>query len=364
MTADIYFEERPVIEAAHYLPAISIIQPFEPMMSSKSELEFKLKQAVEKVESRLMTNYPVDKALPLLLKLNFLIHNLNYNTHKNSIAIFLSPVTEKVYYLDIHVEERIVVDESFKIRDLIYCKKQNVEYLVLMLSEEKSKMYLANGPKFTLIKSNVLDNIFVYNTDTVENEAGSSNHEGKEILLDKFLHQMDEGLTLILNAYKLLVFVVGTEKVVEHFKKITKNAEKLATFIHGNYTDAAETEMHEILQPYIEGWKMIKQENILLEIGKAVDYEKVAFGIHDVLKAATQKKSRLLVVEKDFIYPAHLGADRDTIFKAGSILNSPFYIKDVVDDVIEKVLQNGGDVEFIDNDMLKGYGRIALIQSY
>ncbi len=364
MTADIYFEERAVIEAPHYLPAISIIQPFEPMMSSKSELEFKLKRAVEKVESQLMTNYSIDKALPLLLRLNFLIHNLNYNTHKKSIAIFLSPVTEKVYYLDIHVEERIVVDESFKIRDLIYCKKQNIEYLVLMLSEDKSKMYLANGPRFTLIKSNVLDNIFVYNTDTAENEAGFSNHNGKEILLDKFLHHMDEGLTLILNAYKLLVFVVGTEKVVEHFKKITKNAEKLANFINGNYADATEAEMHEILQPCIQDWKMIKQQNILQEIGKAVDYEKVAFGIHDVWNAATHKKSRLLVVEKDFIYSAHLGVGRDTTFKAGSVLNSPFYIKDVVDEVIEKVLQNGGDVEFIENNMLKDYGRIALVQSY
>ena len=44
--------------------------------------------------------------------------------------------------------------------------------------------------------------------------------------------------------------------------------------------------------------------------------------------------------------------------------NNPFYIKDAVDDIMEKVLQNGGDVEFVENGVLKDYERIALIQYY
>jgi hypothetical protein len=39
-------------------------------------------------------------------------------------------------------------------------------------------------------------------------------------------------------------------------------------------------------------------------------------------------------------------------------------IKDAVDDVIEKVLQHGGDVEFVDEGMLKDYGHIVLVQYY
>src|SRR5215813_2482294 len=144
MTADAYVQDRAVIEAPHYLPAISIIQPFEPMMSMKSELELRLKLAVKQVESQLMENYPVDKVLPVLVKLNWIIHNLNYNTHKKSVAIFVSPLIERVYYLDIRVEERIVLDESFEIRDLVYSKKQNTDYLVLILSAGKSKMFLGN----------------------------------------------------------------------------------------------------------------------------------------------------------------------------------------------------------------------------
>ena len=91
MDAATDFEEKKVTDVPHYLPAVSIIQPFEPMMSLKSELELRLKHALDQVESELMANYPEDRALPVLLKLNWIIHNLNYNTHKKSVAIFVSP---------------------------------------------------------------------------------------------------------------------------------------------------------------------------------------------------------------------------------------------------------------------------------
>ena len=109
---------------------------------------------------------------------------------------------------------------------------------------------------------------------------------------------------------------------------------------------------------------MVKQQNILQEIGKAVDYEKVSFGMEDVWEAATHKSCKLLVVERDFVHPAP-GTDKiNTVSLHDITASNPFYIRDAVDNVIEKVLQNGGDIEFIDNDMLKEYGRIALIQHY
>ena len=43
---------------------------------------------------------------------------------------------------------------------------------------------------------------------------------------------------------------------------------------------------------------------------------------------------------------------------------SPLFLKDAVDDVIEKVLASGGDVEFVDEGLLDQYGHIAVIEYY
>jgi hypothetical protein len=66
-------------------------------------------------------------------------------------------------------------------------------------------------------------------------------------------------------------------------------------------------------------------------------------------------------VERDFYCPAFLTEKGETVFEDNDKKNI-MIAKDAVDDVIEKVLANGGDVEFVDN--LKDYNRIALIDCY
>ena len=55
-------------------------------------------------------------------------------------------------------------------------------------------------------------------------------------------------------------------------------------------------------------------------------------------------KGRLLVVAKNYMYAAEHGDSEDIIYKAAEPYNKFSHIKDAVDDVIEKVLENGGDV--------------------
>lgn len=354
--------ENNLIVAVHNMPAVSIILPFEPKMSLKSELNYSLKIAMEKVEKELMENYPGEKAIPVIQKLHELLQNLNYNTHKKSIAIFASPYIEKTFYLDLAVEEKIVIDESFEIRDLVYCKKQNIKYLILLLSANKSKMFLGNSSSFMLIKSNVS---FSSNRDVPERVANFSDPDNlKEVQLKKFLHDMDEGLSIVLKAYPLPVFILGPEKVLGYFEKISKNVKSIVGLHHGNYDEASEPEMIKVLEPDINNWRKVKEDDLMHQVEKAIDAKKVVFGIKDVWDTATHKNGKLLIVEKDFIYPARQGKNPATIYKEDPSLNKAFYIKDAVDDVMEKILDNGGDVEFVDNDVLKEYGRIVLIQYY
>ncbi len=347
--------DEQVLIGANYAPAVSILAAFEPKMWPKSELDHKLKLSLAKAEKELLARYTSEQALPVIRKLQDIVHNLNYYTHKKSIAIFASPMIEKVFYLDIPVEDKVVIDESFEIRDLVYSKKQTIQYLILLLSGKLSKTYLGNCSRFVLIKSNVPASIHAYERDMPEQVTHfTDQHKHREIVLDKFLHHMDEGLSQILQSYPLPVFVMGTEKVTGHFKKITKNSKSIIQYIHGNYEDASESEIAGIVRPYVADWNRVRQQNLLQQIEKAMDCDRLVWGINGVQDAAAHKNGRLLIVEKDFMYPGRQAGDSGI----------PFYIKDAVDDVMEKVLESGGDVEFVDNDLLKEYDRIALIKYF
>ncbi|KAA9040614.1 hypothetical protein FW778_00805 [Ginsengibacter hankyongi] len=359
MSTNISQKESTAFGALNTEPSVFIIMPFEPMMSTKYQLELKLKQVSKIVEEKLLKNHIAAEAQPILLRLQLLIKELNYNSLKKSIAILLSASDEQVIYFDIPVREKVSVDESFGICDIILNKKEKIGYLVLLLNSDKSKMYVGNLKDLQLIKSNKSSD-FPWDKNDIPQRVANFSDPGdrKEILLHKFLRHMDQGLSLILRAYNLPVFIIAPERVLGHFKKITRNEEKLVAEIHGDYLDSSETTIFKILQPHLQNWKKLKQQYILQEIEKARNEHILACGIKDVYNTATYKNSRLLVIEKDLITSKNT-LEVDQYISRHS---TPFYIKSTLDGIIEKVIKYGGNVEVVDK--LQANEQIALIPYY
>ncbi len=358
-------EIREVMEAVHYRPAVSVIMPFEPKMNLQVKLTHSLKTAADKVELELQKNYPDEMSSIVMHKLRAIIKDLDFNTTKKSIAIYVSPVFEKVLYLDIAVEEKIIIDESFEIRDLVYSKKQMHKYLVLLLSGKESRMYLGNSKSFVRIISDAPESVYAYMNDAPERVANFSDKaDRKEIVMEKFLHHIDKALDIILNSYQLPLFVLGTERIMGHFKNLTKHSGAVIQYVQGNYEEATVQELKEILDPYIADWKKVRQKDLLNQLEEAAGKKKLAIGMRDVWHEAMNRKGRLLIVEKNYMYAAEHGGSGNVIYKASEPYSRFSYIKDAVDDIMVKVLENGGDVEFVDEGTLKEYNHIALIQYY
>jgi len=357
--------EKEILEAVKYFPCVSIILPFEPKMTIKKELEYRLQRVADQVEKDLMNNYVDEKVEPVMSKLRGLIKNLDFTTYKLSIAIFVSPVIEKVYYLDIPVEEKVIIDESFEIRDLVYSKKELHKYLVLVLSSDRSLLFLGNTTQFIRLAANTPEHFADCRHDAPERVANFSDPSHyKEVMLDKFLHNVDNGLRIILNAYPLPLFVMAPEKIAGRFKQLSHHGSRIAGNVHGNFEGSSMADISKAIAPLVADWKKVKEDDLLLRLDAARGAGKLAIGIQKAWKEATQKGGRLLVLEKNYMCAADPGENESVIVPHDENSVNPFYIKDAVDDVIEMVLKNGGDVEFVDEGILNDYCHIALIQYY
>ena len=258
----------------------------------------------------------------------------------------------------------MVIDESFEIRDLVYSKKELYRYLVLILSAEWTKLYLGNGQELARVKPSTPDNVNAIWNDVPSRVANFSDPgERKEIMLNKFLKYSDEGLSAVLKDMPYPVFVMGTERTIGHYKKLTENNRHIIEYIHGNYEEASEASIRSVLAPHIANWKKIKELEVVQQLDSAMDAGKLVTGVEAVWKAATDRNCRLLVVEKDFVFAAQKISDAEIIPYSGIGGNSMF-IKDAVDDIIEKVLISGGDVTFVSNGVLDNYGKIALVRYF
>ncbi len=209
------------------------------------------------------------------------------------------------------------------------------------------------------------DNINAYLNDAPERVASFSDKSvRKETTLKKFLHGTDEGLSFLLKNHNLPVIVMGTKKTLGYFKDITAHQKDILAYIHGNYEEATEAELRDVLLSHSKDWEKAKIEGLLSKIESAANSKKVVTGIKEVLKQASQHKGNLLIVEKNLTYAARPTSSSEAIFYAKESGSEPLHIKDAVDEIIEIVLKDGGDVEFVDDGALSKYQHIALIKYY
>jgi hypothetical protein len=334
-------------------PSVVITLPFNPKMTTKGQLDAALKDAAGKAARQLMSRYPRQAALPVIHLLQKMLCELNYSTHKKSIVLLVSPETEKVMYLDEPLDTRVLVDTDFRIRDLTTTAEAGVQYLVLLLSGCVSRMYHCDGGRLKLIKNNALKTVDAYLNEVPEKTASFSDPAArKQVMLDKFLLDMDEGLSTILDAYPLPVFVIATDKILGHFAGITRNDCHIAVYIPKHWIGSKEMDILETLQPYLRDWHPIRLQMALKYIDIARETGKLVTGIEEIGKAVRTRNNRLLIVERGFTD------------SPGSAVPGEFYIHDRVDAIVKKVLEDGGQVEWLEPGQLERLGHIVLIRYY
>ncbi|MDE3183974.1 MAG: hypothetical protein KGM16_11200 [Bacteroidota bacterium] len=80
------------------IPRISLILPYEMKMKKKEALLKLLENRADMVEKELLAKFPAEKVALVLKKFRKIIKTVNCPVKEKNIAIFISPVAEKVYY--------------------------------------------------------------------------------------------------------------------------------------------------------------------------------------------------------------------------------------------------------------------------
>lgn len=353
-------------DMVHHRPAISVLLSLDQMQHSKERVKQSIKQATKKVEKQLLEHYSGEIVLLMMGKLCQIIDTINYSSSKKSIAIYLSPIFEKMLYLNIPVNEMAIVDESFETRDIILNKKQLKKYLVLYVDAKEYRIYEGKENSLRLILCNSSGAYYDGYKDALTEIPGadSNSTEAKELIRKHFLNHARNTLDILLDAYHLPVFVLGAKQVVNQFKDIIGNSSAIIDFLYSSQDIVEVKDIQKILEPYIADWKLVKHLIVKKQLEEAERKQKLTSGIKNVLEEVLAHKGKLLVVEKNFIHPEEHDRKGCQIYSVIKSDNKFSYITDTVDVVIEKILEAGGDVEFVEEGCLENYDRIALIHRY
>ena len=302
---------------------------------------------VRDVEIRLFDFYPYRVASSILKSLKDLVKLTDFSTHRKSIAFFVSSTVAKLYYLNIEVEENISIADSFDIRDIIKNKSRDKKYLLLTID---------NGTEILFLGKN--ETIIPIVTTKCRRECFNLHPEKPD---PDFIRDIDHGLNIILEAYPLPLVLACNEATGIELSETLKNYSGIAGFLPVDYEKEAIRFSEHVVPVFLDNWNTIREADLLLRIERSIRWQTCFLGISDVYKAVNQKKGNLLIIEKKYTHPAISDANADYSLQDQSIFEKNVFIPDLVDILIERVLDNGGDVEFMEEKLPSRYSQIVLI---
>ena len=332
------------MEEEYRFPSVSIFMAFDPKMGNKNKINDTLKNATEKAAFKLRNKFPGEMSAFVLQKLKDMIKNLDHTTHRKSLAIFVSPVFSKIIYFNMPVEERVSVKKSFHIRDLVHGKKELQEFHILSLGEKESRIFLSN--------TNSLVKIIPANA-------------GPESIIEakvNYLRKIDHSLVSIIQSAHLPVFVMGNDKMMKEFKKMSQNKEVIVGYVPVGKEGTSLENLTKLLDSQLNNWEKIHKNFLNTCLLEAVNRNESAFGMEKVLKEVIGSKGGLLLLEKDYLYELDQLNVQAIKHELPGSYNRFSCIKNPVDKMIATVLENGGDVEFVPGGFLKKYHQIAFLK--
>lgn len=355
---------------------ITVISPTHRPSPEKRIDKVHLEGAIQRAKDYLQNQYNGKNINSHMEALDELYRNIDFNDNTEGIGLFVSAGIKKLVQFSFPVKEKVIIGNSFEIRDLLYEAYYNRPYDVLLLSEKEAKLF--NGRLNTLTE--ITDDHFPQN-NTAEYEynkaARGSSYGGyafvkevekdksimEEIRFENFFRQIDALLTgYLINQTPLIVVSAG--KNLAHFRKITQHDKNIVSYISGNYFLSAANELGEL------SWNEMKvhldndKENLIRDLNEKIGEGLGITGIQDIWKAAKEGRGFKLLVEKDFSLPGFIINEEEYHLYLHPPKVAHHVLADAVNELIEIVLEKKGEVVMVENDRLKDHARIALITRY
>ncbi|MGY1754349.1 baeRF3 domain-containing protein [Blastococcus sp. SYSU D01042] len=257
------------------------------------------------------------------------------------VAVFASRHAREVVRLPVPVVDRVVVDPSFATRDLVRALHRTPRHVVLLLDEREARLL-----------EGVADHLSPPPRSAFPLEA-------EEASLDAFLRRVDETLGTHLQLHPAPLVLVGAERVVGRFRRLSRNTARLAGTVHANVLRAPLPTLVPRVREVLDAYLRSRQDEALELLDRRRSRQTVVDGIDAAWLAARRERPEMLAVEESYTYPARLSPDGDFLTPARDV-EHPDVVDDVVDELIETVLLRGGWIAFVEDGALSGHGRVAL----
>jgi hypothetical protein len=306
-----------------------------------------LRNLLGEAKERLIEECDSHRLPDMLSQLDEMAERIDPRYNLDGLAIFLNEDICEYVRLPIEVEPRVVLDQSFAIRDLLRALNQIEHYYILRLSEQEAHLFGAYTDR-------IIDEYIIHGFPYFNEPVSAHRHK-------EFLNRVDKGLQQVLRDEAGVVIIAGAARNYHYYMEVADRTDAIVGHLPGSWDELP------FRQLAAESWKQvqwyIEREGVRAEeeIHQAISRNRLVTGLGEISLAIRAGRGETLFVEKSYFQPAIV--EDDLIIPVGWS-GQPGVVADIVDELIEDQMRRQGKVSFLPDGFLDEWGRIVLKTRY
>lgn len=353
------------LQSIQSYPAVSILMTTHRTVPENQQDPIRVKNMLDEAKQRLQDNFSERELAPVLAQLDEAVESIDYPHTLEGLAIFANHEMQRVYYHAFAFQDRVVVDETFATRDLVFALNRIPRYRVLVLSEQSTSLF-----------SGILDSLEEVRTKefplTHGGPGGGSKLPGGEGINTsayrddyhrQFFRKADAALKPLMAADPLPLVLVGIDRYFSFFNEVSEHRDAVIATLSGNHDKTSDHDLGKLVYPIVQDALTEQRKMALERLENAVGAQLCTSGIEDAWRMAQEGRGDLLLVEEGFHYSARVDSSGMKLMPDDD-LTAIDVMDDAVDELIEAVMSKGGKVMFVDDQILSNHQRVALILRY
>ncbi|MFF3833184.1 chemotaxis protein [Streptomyces sp. NPDC002458] len=346
-------------------PALSLTMPTHRRAPDNAQDAVRLRNLVAEAGSRLDADPRVSHETGAAVKaqLDRAVAEVDQRRALDSLVILAGPDEYQIWQLPRTAPERVVLSDSYLTRNLVAAKAGAQLFRVLSVSAEHAALWSGTNEVLRVEDGHGFPLRPPHENFDPERQARSGGAPSIYSSEDtrSFFRAVDGKLRTVQAADPRPLFLVGLPQALSLLEDVGECAKSAVCKVpKGTTAETTAPELATELKAALDDWRAQKDAAVRDRLDTALGAKTFTSGLDEVWTAAGESRVALVAVEEHFQRTVRVSDNHLQPVDPADVTPGDEGIReDIVDELIETVLDNGGEVVFVADDSLAGHGRIA-----
>ena len=346
-------------------PAVSVLLPTHRREPDNAQDAVRLRNLLEEAKNAVHHDPEVSRTarIDVIGQLDQAIGEVDLTYAEDGLAIFAAPGEHHVWALGRSVPERVLLAQTFLIRNLVTAHAANQPYWVLALSADVATLWSGSrlhAPEEECGPFPVRRPALDFDPERQERTGGAPSTFTDEDTRT-FLREVGEAMAAVLATDPRPLYLVGEAEAISALDDVGPVVrESFAQVTRGGLARGPADALRRAVREADRARDAQTVAAVMDDLDRARGRKEFAGGVDEVWRSESEGRASLVAIEDG--YRTTVRRDGEHLVPASS--GERGARDDIVDEIAEQALDTGARVHFVPDDGLADTGRIAAVLRY